>query len=365
MSRPKRRLLIAGGGTGGHILPGVALADAWQKRFGADAGIVFVGARGALEERLVPRAGYSLRTLRIGSLKRVSLLRRLRTLVQLPISILSSFVFLLRWRPEAVIGVGGYASGPLVFVAGVSRWLWGGRVAILEPNSVPGMTNRWLSRLAQKIFASFPGTETYFAPAVASRLELLGTPIRESLKPLPSAPRHPFGIFIFGGSQGSVPINTLVIEALPHMKDLFGRVRILHQTGERDFERVAEAHRLAGSGARVEKFIYDMPAAYAEASLLICRAGASTLAEIAAVRRAALLIPLPTAADNHQFKNAEVYARAGAAILLEQGRASGESLAREIRALVSAPARVQAIEGAVASFYRPGAAEQLIESLLR
>ncbi len=193
---------------------------------------------------------------------------------------------------------------------------------------------------------------------------MTGNPIRSSIQPLPSATRDPFTIFVFGGSQGAAGINSMVLEALPHLHDLKHRIRWIHQTGERDFDRVAAGHKNDGSGARVEKFIYEMPKAYGEASLLVCRAGSSTLAEVAGVGRAAVLVPFPFASDNHQEKNARIFVDAGAARLLLQGKGKGEELARLIRELMNDSSQLDAMENAVKKFYRPNAAEDIAKAFL-
>ena len=355
-------LMVAGGGTGGHVFAGVAVADAWRIQFGGQAPIVFVGAEGRIEEKLVPRAGYPLKLLKLGSLKRVTLARRLKTFYQLPISLLRSAAFILKHQPEAVLGVGGFASGPLVLMARILRFLHlsHSQTAILEQNSVPGFTNRVLGRFVDRVFCAFPGTEKEFPN---QNVLMTGNPIRSVMSRLPSAKRDPFTVFVFGGSQGAMGINTMVIEALPFLTDLKQRLRIIHQTGEFDYERMVEGHQKAGTHARVEKFIHEMAAAYAESSLLICRSDASTLAEIAAVGRAAVLIPLPTASDNHQEKNARVFSDSGAAFLLKQGPGSGAALAKLIREAVENPARIDQIENAVTAFYRPNAARDIVEAL--
>ncbi|MCM2324006.1 MAG: undecaprenyldiphospho-muramoylpentapeptide beta-N-acetylglucosaminyltransferase [Oligoflexia bacterium] len=359
----KELLIVAGGGTGGHVLAGVAVADAWRKRQGSAGEVIFVGAQGGIEEKLVPRAGYPLRLLRLGSLNRVSLLTRLRTLCLLPIALLKSAAILLKERPRAVLGVGGYASGPLLLMARVLSVLRliDARTAILEQNSVPGLTNRILGRLVDRVFCAFPGMEGRFP---GKRVIVTGNPVRAAIRPLPAAARAPFTVFVFGGSQGALGINNLVLEALPLFAELKDQLRFIHQTGERDYERVLDGHRQAGISSRVEKFIHDMPAAYAEASLVICRAGSSTLSEIAAVGRAALLIPFPFASDNHQEKNARILAERGAAMLLVQDKATGLDLARIIRRLLQNPADLAKMEAAVKEFYRPDAAQDVVSGFL-
>lgn len=358
----KPTLVIAGGGTGGHVLAGVAVADSWKQRFGPDARIEFVGAKGGIEEKLVPRAGYPLTLLKLGSLNQVSLRKKIRTLFLLPLTLIRSAFFLLRVRPQAVLGVGGYASGPLVLMARVlkSLLLISPRTAILEQNSVPGMTNRILGRLVDRVFTAFPGMERQFEP---QKVLLTGNPVRSAMKLLPPARRDPFTVFVFGGSQGAQGINSLVLESLPLFEDIKEHIQFTHQTGEKDYERVLDGHRKAGMNSRVEKFIHDMPSAYSAASLLVCRAGSSTLAEIAAVGRAAVLVPFPFASDNHQEKNARVFVDADAAFLLVQKTSNGLDLARIIRKCYLEPAILEQMEKRVTHFYKPDAASEVVADL--
>jgi UDP-N-acetylglucosamine--N-acetylmuramyl-(pentapeptide) pyrophosphoryl-undecaprenol N-acetylglucosamine transferase len=296
----------------------------------------------------------------------VSLSRKLRTALQLPLALARAARLVGRHRPQAVLGVGGYASGPVVLMARLRGWIGLTRAAsaILEQNTVPGFTNRLLSRFVRIVFCAFPGTEGRFP---GKEVIISGNPVRSAMSRQPAASRNPFTVFAFGGSQGAVGMNTLILEALPHLRELLasGRLKIIHQTGEKDFERVSKAYQELGAQARVEKFVYEMVLTYGQASLLICRAGSSTLAEIAAVGRAAILVPLPTAADNHQEKNARVFADAGAAILLSQLRSSGKELAELVRRMIENPKEVERMEAAVIGFNRPEAAEVIVERLSR
>jgi UDP-N-acetylglucosamine--N-acetylmuramyl-(pentapeptide) pyrophosphoryl-undecaprenol N-acetylglucosamine transferase len=342
-------------------LAGVAIADVWREQVGSSDEILFVGAQGGLEEKLVPKAGYRLQLLQLGALNRASRKQKIKTLLQLPLSFFKSIRILLQFKPTVVIGVGGYASGPVVLMARVLNLLGllSVHTAILEQNSVPGFTNRLLGKIVHRVLAAFPGTEKRFP---GKEVVVTGNPIRSIMKPLAPAQRDPFTIFIFGGSQGALGVNSLVLDALPHLKDVSSRIRWIHQTGEKDYERVLKGYQAAGISARVEKFIFDMAAAYAEASLLICRAGSSTLAEIAAVKRSAILIPLPTAADNHQEENAKVFSQSGAAILMSQTQSKGEDLARQIRDLMQNPSVLESMEQKVAAFYRPHAAQEVVQT---
>ena len=356
--------MIAGGGTGGHVLAGVAVADAWKRKFGDSAEIRFVGARGGIEERLVPRAGYPLELLNLGSLNRVSATRRMRTLAQLPLSFIHSAAILIRAKPSAVLGVGGYASGPLVLMAKFLRvfGICRARTAILEQNSIPGMTNRILGRFVDQVFSAFPGTEAYFT---GRKSEVTGNPIRAAIEELSTARsgKTSFTVFIFGGSQGAKGINTLVLDSLSGLKMRMKELTIVHQTGENDYERVREGYVKAGIQARVEKFIYEMPEMYSNSTLIICRSGSSTLSEIAAVGRASILIPFPQASDNHQENNARVFSDAGAAVLLLQGQTQGEDLAKAIFDFLDHPEKLRTAETRVREFHHPKAAERIVAAL--
>lgn len=355
----KRCLVVTGGGTGGHIYAGVAIADEW-KRLYPDSRILFVGAHGGIEERLVPKAGYPLELVRLGSLKSVSFGKRMKTLFQIPWALLTAARILIRARPDAVVGVGGYASGPVVLIARLLGWTWGVRTAILEQNAVPGFTNRILSRFSHTVFCAFPGIEGKFQ---RSKTAITGNPVRGSMLPYPSASRDPFTVFIFGGSQGAVGINTLVLDSFEYLGDLLPKLRFIHQTGERDYERVAEGYRRAGISARVEKFIHDMPECYRAASLVVCRAGSSTLAELAAVRRAAILVPFPFASDNHQEKNARLFVDRGAAELMIQGKSNGKELAGKIRSFFMDPGKISALEAEIGRFHGGNAPGKIVSLL--
>lgn len=357
----RRNLVVTGGGTGGHIFAGVAIADEWRRIY-PDSRILFVGASGGIEERLVPKAGYPLELVHLGSLKGVSTKKRLKTLLQIPFALFTAATILLRERPDAVVGVGGYASGPVVLIARLVGWTWNVRTAILEQNAVPGFTNRILARFAHAVFCAFPGIENKFQLA---KTAVTGNPVRGSMVPNASATRNPFTVFIFGGSQGAVGINTLVLDSFEFLGDLLPKLRFIHQTGERDYERVATGYRKAGIDARVEKFIHDMPECYGAASLVVCRAGSSTLAELAAVHRAAILVPFPFASDNHQEKNARLFVDRGAAELLIQGKSNGKDLAAKIRTYFLNPDRLERLESEVARFHGGNAPGKIVSLLSR
>jgi UDP-N-acetylglucosamine--N-acetylmuramyl-(pentapeptide) pyrophosphoryl-undecaprenol N-acetylglucosamine transferase len=356
----RKKLLVAGGGTGGHVLAGIAVADEWVRSLGVSkqTDVLFVGAAQGLESKLVPKYGYSLELLKIGALNRVDLKTRLITLLQLPFSFLRALWILIRYRPDAVLGVGGYASGPMVLLARVFAPILGTRTAILEQNSVAGFTNRMLGRRVHRVFCAFEGGGKSFDP---NRILVTGNPIRSSLKRLPASTQEPFTLFVFGGSQGAKGINTMVLDALPFLKS--HGVQFIHQTGVADFERVSQEYARQGVTARVEKFIDDMGTCYGQASLVVCRAGASSLSELASVGRAAVFIPLPTAADNHQEKNARIFEAAGAAVVVPQASLGGQAFAELILGFKNDPARIQEIETKVTQFYRSDSASVIVQDL--
>lgn len=360
----KHRLVVAGGGTGGHVLAGIAVADAWKERFGGSDGsgaeIAFVGARGGIEERLVPLNGYPLELLEIGALNRVSWGKRLKTLCKLPFALLRSAFWLRRFQPDAVLGVGGYASGPLVLMA---RFLSRARTAILEQNSVPGFTNRVLGRVVQTVFTAFPGMERHFLGRSGDRLIVSGNPVRAHLSAMPPATPPVSRIFVFGGSQGAMGVNQMVLEAARILKEQGHTLTWVHQTGTKDFERVQSEYVRIGVQARVEKFIDDMGSEYRAASLVVCRAGSSTLSEIASVGRAAVLVPFPLASDNHQVENAKIFVERGAAVMIEQGEGAGPQLAQFLGECIADPSRVSAMEKAVSALARRDAAEVIVQTL--
>lgn len=362
--KQNKRLLIAGGGTGGHVLAGIAIADEWVRQLGGldgkEADVLFVGATQGLEARLVPKYGYRLKTLSIGALNRVSLKTKIVTLFQLPVSFMKAFLILLSYRPDAVIGVGGYASGPVVLLARFLSFFLGTKTSIIEQNSVAGFTNRMLGKFVQTVFCAFDAGIKSFD---SKKVRVTGNPIRSSLRRLPPASHDPFTLFIFGGSQGAAGINTMIIDALPFLKA--EEIQFIHQTGVKDYERVVAAYAREGiKGARLDRFIDDMSSCYAHASLVICRAGASTLSELASVGRAAIFIPLPTAADNHQEKNARIYENEQAAWVVPQGSMSGSQFADAILDLKRNPSSIRQVETRVQKFYQSDSAFQIVRGLL-
>ena len=353
------RLLIAGGGTGGHLYPGMAVAEEVVRRGGQ---VLFVGTARGLEARAVPAAGYALELLEVSGLKRVGLMAVLRGLLRLPNAFFRSLSILRRFRPDAVLGVGGYASGPVVLAAA----LWGYPTAIQEQNSVPGVTNRILSRLVRVVMVAFDEARRFFP---ARKTETIGNPVRGKLVTTLAAgsadPNVAPRILVVGGSQGARAVNDLVLAAVEVLARSGSLPALVHQTGPSDGDRCNERYRAMGVAARIEvrPFIDDMATAYHRASLVIARAGALTLAELAIAGRPAILIPLPTATDDHQSKNAARFAAANAAIVLNQRTATGAELAQLLSGLLADSGRRQAMAAAMRSLARPKAAADVVDRL--
>ena len=384
------RVIIAGGGTGGHLFPGIAVAEELRARGGHE--LLFVGTAKGIEARVVPKEGFALQLVDVGGLKGPGPLGLLRGLLRLPKSLLQSLALVRRFRPDLVLGVGGYASGPVVLAA-----VLGGRpTAILEQNSVPGITNRILGRLVTAVYGAFVESQPFFP---AGKLHLLGNPIRARFRAALAAgdqdaasqqslaatetgndaasqqdrPRAAAGLaaagppkrlLVCGGSQGAHAVNLLVVEA---MKLLHGEGRapaLCHQTGVQDRPAIEAAYGAAGIAAEVRDFIDDMARAYGDADLVVGRAGATTLAELCAIGRPAILIPFPFAADDHQTVNARSLERRGAAVVLPQGELTPRRLADEIARLLGDPEARQRMAAASRAAGRPESTAAIVDRLL-
>jgi UDP-N-acetylglucosamine--N-acetylmuramyl-(pentapeptide) pyrophosphoryl-undecaprenol N-acetylglucosamine transferase len=353
------RVVIAGGGTGGHLFPGIAVARELLRR-DPQARITFAGTARGIESRVVPREGFELDLLRSAGLKGVPAAARLRGLMLLPLGGIDAWRILSRRSPGLVIGVGGYSSGPVVFSAAVR----GIPTMLLEQNAVPGLTNRLLARFVDAAAVTFESTAAYFG----RRAIVAGNPVRpefvaDDLAPGMRAP-GPARILIVGGSQGSHAINVAMVEAAPKLAAHPGGLAITHQTGERDLELVGDGYGRAGIEVRVEPFLYAMDREVRAADLVVCRAGATTLAELTAAGRPAILIPLPTAADDHQRKNAEVLAAAGAAEVIEQKNLTGGLLAERIARLIGDAGRLAEMSAAARRLAKPDAAAVIADKAM-
>jgi UDP-N-acetylglucosamine--N-acetylmuramyl-(pentapeptide) pyrophosphoryl-undecaprenol N-acetylglucosamine transferase len=352
------RVLIAGGGTGGHLYPGIALAREIKRRDPA-AVLTFVGTATGVEARVVPREGFPLELIRVAGLKGTAGLTRIKGFAVLPLSAVDAWRVISRIRPDVVVGVGGFASGPVLMLAA----LRGYPTMLLEQNALPGVTNRLLARVVRAAALTFEEASTFFP----GKGFVTGNPVRPEFFQMKEAddrlvsPQPAARVLIFGGSQGAHAINMAMVEAAPRLATAGAAVAITHQTGERDVELVRDGYRRAGLEARVEAFLYEMDREMSGADLVVARAGATTLSELAAARRPAILVPLPTAADDHQRKNAEVVARAGGAQVIEQRDLNGERLAEAILSLASDPTRRERMAAAIQAFARPDAAARIAD----
>jgi UDP-N-acetylglucosamine--N-acetylmuramyl-(pentapeptide) pyrophosphoryl-undecaprenol N-acetylglucosamine transferase len=353
------RVLIAGGGTGGHLYPGIALAREIKRR-DPDAAITFVGTATGVEARVVPREGFPLELIRVAGLKGKSRLERVRGFGLLPIAAVDAWRVVSRFKPDVVVGVGGFASGPVLLLASLRRY----PTMLLEQNALPGITNRLLARVVraaavnfEEALEFFPGTGFIAGNPVRPEFFRVETDIDERLQSPPRAAR----VLIFGGSQGAHAINMAMVEAAARLAAAGTRLAITHQTGERDVALVRDAYGRAGLEARVEAFLYEMDREMTDADLVVARAGATTLSELAAAGRPAILVPLPTATDDHQRKNAEVIARAGGAEVIEERQLTGERLAEAIVAIAGNSDRRRQMGQAFRALAMPDAAARIAD----
>ncbi len=335
------RVVIAGGGTGGHLFPAIALAKELEK-LDMDIEITFVGSQQGLESRIIPKEGWNLKTILTAGIMGKKGLQRWTSLCKLPLGILQSTCFLLQKRPDLVVGVGGYASGPLALSA------WALRIPILihEQNSIPGMTNRWLGKIADKVAVSFKESSAYFP---GDKVVTTGNMIREEFciprETAPARRKDKFCILVLGGSQGAHSINMAMVSALEKLGEEKEKIHIIHQTGEKDFAEIRERYTAEGfATADVRPFIDDIEACCRSASLVICRAGATTLAEITACGKMSILVPFPYAAHNHQEKNARLLESANAAEMILDSELTGEKLALSIKNAMEDETHLEEVE---------------------
>jgi UDP-N-acetylglucosamine--N-acetylmuramyl-(pentapeptide) pyrophosphoryl-undecaprenol N-acetylglucosamine transferase len=356
--------VIAGGGTGGHLYPGVAVARELLARR-PDAEVSFAGTAHGIEARVVPREGFVLDVIRSSGMKGKSLLDRARGAALVPLGLADGWRIVSARRPSLVIGVGGYSSGPVVLIAA----LRGVPTMLLEQNAVPGLTNRLLARVVQAAAVTFDSTQAFFG----AKAFVSGNPVRPEFVAASASHQESAlddhtsvtRVLVFGGSQGAHAINVAMVEAAPTLAAVGSHLRLVHQTGERDVEMVRDAYRLAGLQADVEPFLYDMGRHLEQADVVVCRAGATTLAEITAAGKAAVLIPLPAATDDHQRKNAEALAAAGAAELLLQRDLTAPVLAARVLALAGDRGRRDRMSAAARSLARPDAAKVIVDRALQ
>ncbi len=357
------KLLIAGGGTGGHVFPALAVAREWTAREPGRE-VIFVGTERGMEMRLIPEAGLKLETIRSSGLKGIRGLRLARNLTQLGPGFWDSAAILRRHRFAAALGVGGYAAGPMMLMANVE----GLPSVIFEPNAEPGFTNRVLADMATRIATGYDAVAERWGRRAVST----GCPVRPEFFACPTRrPLPPYHLLITGGSQGSRNVNHAVVDAIAHLvtdQRMAGHLTFAHQTGEREYDLVREAYTKHAFEAEVAPFFSNMPERFSQADLIICRAGAITVAEVAAAGRAAIFIPFGAATDSHQLRNAQEMLRLGAARLIPEPLLTGERLAREILALIHAPEKLVELGTRARRLARPNAARDianLIEEVAR
>jgi UDP-N-acetylglucosamine--N-acetylmuramyl-(pentapeptide) pyrophosphoryl-undecaprenol N-acetylglucosamine transferase len=354
------RLVFAGGGTGGHLFPAIALAEEFKRR---DPGtsITFVGSRGGLEEKIIPKYGWPLKLFDVEGVKRKKGLNAARALAKAALSTVEAVRFLRSLRPDGVIGSGSYSSAPVVAAAR----LLGIKTAILEQNALPGLTNRALGKFVDRVYISFEESRKFFP---GGRTIFSGNPVRRDIITKLEDRRgraERFSILVFGGSQGATAINAAFLDAAEFLTDIWSNLKVVHQTGQDGFERAAAAYKRKNLKVEVYKFIEAMGEAYNSADLVVCRAGATSLAEITAAGLPSILIPYPFASDDHQTVNARSLENAGAAVMIKQEGLTGAVLAGEIRRLYGDAQALKLMREKSKALGKPRAAQEIAENFSR
>ncbi len=358
------KVVIAGGGTGGHLFPGIAVSQEFMGRNPATE-IVFVSTGNRLEKSVLAKAGFELRSITAAGIKGRGLWNQLNSAMKIPTGVLQANNILKNFSPDLVIGLGSYSAGPVVFAA----WLRRIPVAIQEQNILPGITNRILARFAGRIYVSFENTRAHMAP---EKVLWTGNPVRRELltdagspgETGPDESGRPFTVLVVGGSQGAHKINLAIMEALEHF-DQPSHLHFIHQTGEADEQTVQDAYRSSGFGAEARSFFDNMAIPYGRADLIICRAGATTVAEVTALGKAVVFIPFPFAADDHQALNAGCLVEAGAAEIIFEKDLDGKILAEKIKYYSGHPAELKEMAGRARHFGKPEAAKQIVDDCYR
>ena len=347
------KLLVAGGGTGGHVFPAIAIAREWLLR-GSEREVVLVGTQRGIEMKLVPQAGLPLETLRAAGLKGKDALTLAKNLSMLVPGTLDAFAILRKHKPIAAFGVGGYAAGPMM----LATWLHGIPNVIFEPNAEPGFTNKVLARLSKRVATGYEVT----ARGLGGKGVVTGNPVRAEFFSIePRALDKPLHLLITGGSQGALPINRAFVDAMDLLAARKNELSIVHQTGERDYNAVRTAYaRREFHSAEVVPFLGNMAERFAWADLIVCRAGAITASEIAAAGRAAIFIPFGRATDSHQLRNAQEMAKAGGGKLITEGELTAPRLASEIFSLLDQPEQIRQLAANARTLGRPDAARDIV-----
>jgi len=347
------KLLIAGGGTGGHVFPAIAIAREWLSR-GAEKEVVLVGTQRGIEMKLVPQAGLPLETIRVAGLKGKGGATLLKNLAMLGSGLADSFGVLKRHKPAVAFGVGGYAAGPMLLAA----WLRGIPNVIFEPNAAPGFTNKVLAQLAQRIATGYEIS----AREWGEKAVVTDCPVRAEFFSIPPRkPEKPIHLLITGGSQGALPINRAFVDAMDLLAARKNELQVVHQTGERDYNAVRTAYARHEFLAEVAPFLSNMAERFAWADIIVCRAGAITAAEVAAAGRAAIFIPFGHATDSHQLRNAQEMAGAGAGRLIPEQELTADRLAREIFSLLDQPREIENLATSARRRAHPDAAREIVD----
>jgi len=346
------KLLIAGGGTGGHVFPALAIAREWLAR-GKQREVVLVGTERGIEMKLVPPTGLPLETLRVAGLKGKGGTTLVRNLTMLLPAVLDARRVLGKHRPVAAFGVGGYAAGPML----LATWLAGVPNIIFEPNAEPGLTNRLLARLSKRIATGYEIS----ARAWGKKAVVTGCPVRsEFFSIAPRKPGNPVRLLITGGSQGALPINRAFVDSMDRLATRKNQLSIVHQTGERDYDAVRTAYARREILAEVVPFMTNMPERFDWADIIVCRAGAITAAEVAAAGRAGIFIPFGRATDSHQLRNAQEMARAGAGRLITEPELTAEKLTTDIFSLLDQPQEIEKLSSHARALARPHATQEIV-----
>ena len=349
------KLLIAGGGTGGHIFPAIAIAREWISR-GEEREVVLVGTQRGLEMRLVPQAGLPLETIRVGGLKGKGGATLVKNLAMLAPAMWDAASVLRRHRPAVAFGVGGYAAGPMLLAAWLSRV----PNIIFEPNAEPGFTNRILARISARIVTGYERS----ARTWGQKASVTGCPVRaEFFAAAARRPEKPFRLLITGGSQGALPINRAIVDAMDRLAARKHELSVVHQTGERDYDAVRVAYARREFPAEVVPFVTNMAERFAWADLIVCRAGATTAAEVAAAGRAAIFIPFGAATDSHQLRNAQEMAGAGAGRVIPEPELTPDRLTQEIFSLLDQPGKLEELSAGARRLARPHAARDIVNQI--
>jgi UDP-N-acetylglucosamine--N-acetylmuramyl-(pentapeptide) pyrophosphoryl-undecaprenol N-acetylglucosamine transferase len=346
------KLLIAGGGTGGHVFPAIAIAREWLSR-GKERDVVLVGTQRGLEMKLVPQAGLPLETLRVAGLKGKGGATLVKNLAMLGPGLLDAVRVLRKHQPVAAFGVGGYAAGPMM----LATWMRGVPNIIFEPNAEPGFTNRVLARISSRIAAGYERS----AHALGPKAVVTGCPVREEFFGISQRNlEKPIRVLVTGGSQGALAINRTFVDAMDRLASRKSELAIVHQTGERDYNAVRTAYARREYVAEVVPFLSNMAERFAWADMIVCRAGAITASEIAAAGRAAIFVPFGAATDSHQLRNAQEMARAGAGRVIPETELTAERLCTEIFSLLDQPREIERMSNAARSLARPDAAREIV-----